>query len=68
MTQMTLAPATTRPLVNADRCDRCGAAAQVVARNETNMVLLFCNHHGDKHSVALLEQNWYLDDKIELVD
>lgn len=33
-----------------DRCDRCGAAAQVRATfTETGMDLLFCGHHARDH-------------------
>lgn len=42
-----------------DRCDRCGAAAKVMAvKNELN--LLFCNHHFAKHVEKLLEEGWEL--------
>jgi recombinational DNA repair protein (RecF pathway) len=36
----------------ADRCDRCGARAQVRAVLTTGE-LLFCNHHAHKHRTAL---------------
>lgn len=39
-------------LTGADRCDRCGGRAVVVARvNETS--LLFCGHHSREHAEAL---------------
>src|SRR5690625_1375505 len=42
---------TTKPLTNADRCDRCGAQAFVrVVLNSGE--LLFCAHHGRKHADA----------------
>ncbi|HXV93605.1 MAG TPA: hypothetical protein VD813_09935 [Pseudonocardia sp.] len=38
-----------------DRCDRCGAAAQVVARLATGGELLFCRHHARAHAPRLRE-------------
>ncbi|MGH3516469.1 MAG: DUF7455 domain-containing protein, partial [Haloechinothrix sp.] len=44
----------TRPaLTAADRCDRCGAAAQVRAVLRTGGELLFCAHHARKHETKL---------------
>lgn len=45
----TLAP----ELTAADRCDRCGAQAYVRARLADGLELLFCAHHGRKHSEKL---------------
>ena len=46
----------TRPaLTAADRCDRCGAAAQVRAVLPSGGELLFCGHHARKHNQRLLE-------------
>lgn len=46
----------TRPaLTAADRCDRCGAAAQVRAVLRTGGELLFCGHHARKHETRLKE-------------
>jgi hypothetical protein len=36
-----------------DRCDRCGAAAQVRAVLPSGGELLFCGHHARQHSVRL---------------
>ena len=46
----------TRPeLTAADRCDRCGAAAQVRAVLQSGGELLFCRHHAREHSTKLRE-------------
>lgn len=45
----------------ADRCDRCGAQAFFVALFEDcerKLDLMFCAHHGKKHSPALVEQGF----------
>ncbi|GGN21336.1 MULTISPECIES: DUF7455 domain-containing protein [Actinomycetes] len=48
--------ALTRPeLTAADRCDRCGAAAQVRALLPSGGELLFCGHHARAHSEKLRE-------------
>jgi len=52
MTSTTL----TRPeLTAADRCDRCGARAQVRAVLPAGGELLFCNHHAREHKDKLEE-------------
>ena len=51
MTQTLLAPA---DLTSLDRCDRCGAQAFYRAVLATGD-LLFCAHHGRKHSERLAE-------------
>ena len=46
----------TRPeLTAADRCDRCGAAAQVRAVLQSGGELLFCGHHARAHQTRLQE-------------
>jgi hypothetical protein len=46
----------TRPeLTAADRCDRCGAAAQVRVVLPSGGELLFCGHHARKHNARLVE-------------
>ena len=52
---MTGALAPTKPLMAADRCDRCGAQAYVRAVLAGGGELLFCAHHGRKYSEALRE-------------
>jgi hypothetical protein len=42
-------------LTAADRCDRCGAAAQVRAVLATGGELLFCGHHAREHESRLRE-------------
>lgn len=52
MTSPTLA----RPeLTAADRCDRCGAAAQVRAILASGGELLFCGHHAREYESKLKE-------------
>ncbi|OZM74592.1 hypothetical protein CFN78_05635 [Amycolatopsis antarctica] len=49
-------PTLTRPeLTAADRCDRCGAAAQVRAILRTGGELLFCGHHAREYETKLKE-------------
>jgi len=42
-------------LTAADRCDRCGAAAQARVILPSGGELLFCGHHARKHTEALRE-------------
>lgn len=47
----------TRPELTAlDRCDRCGAAAQVRAVLASGGELLFCGHHAREHEPRLRAQ------------
>ena len=44
-----------------DRCDRCGARANHVAKKiGVPTELLFCNHHIHENEDALLEQDWII--------
>lgn len=52
---MTQALASPAALTAADRCDRCGAAAQVRAILASGGELLFCGHHAREHSARLGE-------------
>jgi hypothetical protein len=45
----------------ADRCDRCGAQAHLLA-SMINGILLFCRHHGHKYEKALLDQGAFLEE------
>jgi hypothetical protein len=38
-----------------DRCDRCGAAAKLLAVLPSGGELLFCGHHGREHRERLTE-------------
>jgi hypothetical protein len=53
----------TRPLTANDRCDRCGAGAQMVARkqDQVNIELFFCYHHANEYRDGLTDKNFYLD-------
>lgn len=53
-TTATATPIST-PLVAADRCDRCGAAAKVRAVLPAGGELLFCRHHFNEHEARLVE-------------
>jgi hypothetical protein len=46
---------TSPELTRADRCDRCGAAAQVRATLPSGAELLFCQHHAKEHESKLIE-------------
>jgi hypothetical protein len=48
-----IATMTERPLVAADRCDRCGAQAYVRVTLPSGGELLFCAHHARKHEAKL---------------
>lgn len=50
-----IATATERPLVAADRCDRCGVQAYVRVTLLSGGELLFCAHHARKHEDRLRE-------------
>ena len=45
---------TSPELTRADRCDRCGAAAQVRATLPSGAELLFCQHHAKEHESKLI--------------
>ena len=46
---------TPAPLTTRDRCDRCGARARLRAVLPSGGELLFCGHHGRRHSARLAE-------------
>ena len=46
---------TSPELTRSDRCDRCGAAAQVRAKLPSGAELLFCQHHAKEHESKLIE-------------
>lgn len=48
-----------------DRCDRCGAQAYTLAKNENCGELLFCLHHRRQHVNALLDEGWEIVDDYE---
>ena len=52
-TTTTAATRVAAPLTRLDRCDRCGAAAQVRALLPAGGELLFCGHHGREHAPRL---------------
>jgi hypothetical protein len=43
------------PLAHLDRCDRCGAKAQIRALLPRGGELQFCGHHARVHGARLLE-------------
>lgn len=49
----TTATTTTRMLTAADRCDRCSAAAKVIAVLPSGSELFFCRHHFTEHEAGL---------------
>ena len=50
-------------LTAADRCDRCGAQAYVLARLTTGGVLMFCAHHGRQHLPKLQDMTTEIQDE-----
>ena len=53
MSTPTLSPSIAPGLTAFDRCDRCGARAQVEVILPSGGELLFCAHHGRQHWAAL---------------
>lgn len=53
-----------------DRCDRCGAQAYALARNDFLNVseLLFCAHHLREHYDMLLDEGWAVIEDFEGLD
>ena len=51
-----------RMLAPADRCDRCPAAALVVAVLASGAELQMCGHHADEHGPALASSGAVLHD------
>lgn len=48
-------------VTTSERCDRCGAAARVIARNPNSKLELFmCDHHGRQHGPKLHDQGFSL--------
>ncbi|HEY3261093.1 MAG TPA: hypothetical protein VGJ95_12640 [Pseudonocardiaceae bacterium] len=56
---MTTTTAVPSPLTRLDRCDRCSAAAQIVAVLPSGE-LLFCGHHAREHRASLLDAGAWL--------
>jgi hypothetical protein len=56
---------TARPLVAADRCDRCGAQAYVRVTMPSGLELLFCAHHGRVYQAQLREVAVTIQDETE---
>jgi hypothetical protein len=51
----------------ADRCDRCGAQAFVLAKGVTGS-LYFCGHHFSKHGDALVDFAYEIIDERSLIN
>lgn len=56
------------PLRAADRCDRCGAQAYIRVLLPDGGELLFCAHHGRKHSEALKSKGAVIFDESNRLD
>lgn len=54
-------------LKQADRCDRCGAQAFVLAKG-INGELMFCNHHYNAHKDKLSEWAFEIIDESEKIN
>lgn len=51
-----------------DRCDGCGSSRAYVRVSKNNKDLLFCKHHYTKFQVALLEDEWQIQDRTDILD
>lgn len=49
----------------ADRCDRCGAGAKVLAVLNSGGELLFCGHHARKHREVLDGMAVWIEDNAQ---
>lgn len=56
-----------RLLTASDRCDRCGAGAQVLITLRVGGQLSFCRHHARQHQSALQDQAALIDDQSERI-
>ena len=54
---------TERQLIATDRCDRCGAQAQVRVLLASGGELLFCTHHARAHESRLREMQASIHDE-----
>ncbi|MEP6852600.1 MAG: hypothetical protein ABJA87_08100 [bacterium] len=54
---------TDRELIASDRCDRCGAQAQIRVELASGGELLFCLHHGRAHEARLRELDARIQDE-----
>lgn len=57
-----------RPLLLADRCDRCGESSQAFVRAVLSIdgapkELLFCGHHFHEHEPTLVAGGWFIQDE-----
>lgn len=55
-------------LTAADRCDRCGAQAYLRVILASGGELLFCAHHGRKHSDKLKQVALHIQDETDRVN
>jgi hypothetical protein len=56
------------PLTAADRCDRCGARAYVMAVQPGGAELLFCKHHGRLYASGLQARGFELRGDLDYTD
>jgi len=57
----------TRELQRADRCDKCGAEAFVIAKFAAGE-LMFCGHHFAKHELMIRESSYEIIDEREYIN
>jgi len=55
-------------LTAADRCDRCGARAYVMAVQPGGAELLFCKHHGRLYAPGLFAKGFELRGDLDFTD
>jgi len=68
-TQTNAAPDTAIPdLTVADRCDSCGAQAFFKASNASDLILLFCGHHGRINEPGLIAKGFTVLDQTHRIN
>jgi len=61
------ASTTARQLLVADRCDKCGAQAFVIAKFGAGE-LMFCGHHFNDYELMIREQSYEIVDEREHIN
>lgn len=56
-----------RQLQAADRCDKCGAQAFVIAKFGAGQ-LMFCGHHFTQYEIMIREQSYEIVDEREYIN
>lgn len=67
MDDMTASTTVTRQLRVADRCDKCGAEAFVLAKFVAGE-LMFCGHHFNEYELMIREKSYEIVDEREHIN